>query len=110
MADEQNPFERDRPEHPDFDLLLEVVTEVLSDRLAQVQSREDKNAVFEQILGEHIDASSASYMALQHAVRAWGIQQPQDVLEKMTDLFRGCSLYLEGLIAGIEFERRRANG
>lgn len=104
---ERDPRFPDRPEHADFEVLVQIVTEVLSQR---IDTAEDSNAEFEKVLAETIDPASASYMALQRALRSFGLASPQEIVTRMDDLFRGCSLYLEGLIAGVEFERRRAAG
>lgn len=82
-----------RPDHPDFWRLSEIIL--------QIDAQADIPGTNIDIVKQSIDSPSATYMALQRALR---IKQATGTELSLVYL---SAAWLEGLVAGIRFEQRR---
>lgn len=97
-----DPDYPNRPSHPDFARIVEVVLEL--DGGAEGKSpgvAGGGDSYIEQMISSAIDPDSLSYMATQRALRAhlFGVAGSDPVL-------RGSALYLEAFVAGYRFRDR----
>lgn len=93
-----DPLDRDRhpmrPDHPDFRRLSEIVLQF--DAQADVPGTN-----IDDLVKQSIDSPSATYMALQRALRIKAATGSELSLVYLS------AAWLEGLVAGIRFEQRR---
>lgn len=92
----------ERPESPDFDLLVEIVNKIDTEA-----DSKGKGFDLGDYAGQFIDISSLSYMALQRAIRVLGLKSPQEVHQHLDIVMRVSAAYLEACVVGIQFEQRR---
>lgn len=91
-----------RPEHRDFEMLVEIVQGL------DAEARQaGKDFDFDAYVNRFIDCQSLSYMALQRASRVFGFDSPLQVMENLDLLMRAASIYIEGASVGIQYEQRR---
>lgn len=87
----------ERPNHPDFWLLSELVLK-LDGRMDDTPA-DQRQAAWKEAVTKHVDLDSISYMAMQRALRATG---GQEQLAKML-----AALYIDAFIFGCEFSDRK---
>lgn len=94
--DDQFP---DRPDHPDFWRLSDVVLQ----QDGALQEAVDKDAEYDRIIAEHVDLDSVMYLAQQRAQRVLleqGFGLNPDAVAMVS------AAYLTGVVAGIAFEKK----
>lgn len=92
MDDLTDPKYPDRPQHPDFWHLSEIVLEMDG----KFQEEGDKTDI-EEYVAEEIDLDSLMYMGLQRALRIQGME---------TGMHAMATLYIEAFLVGRRYERR----
>lgn len=104
-----------RPDHPDFWLLAAIVQDydmVMDDaQTDQIRDRRHANLVSRLIDGEslaYLAMQRAMRLAMQRAVRMVGTQTRDAVRDNRKEITMLASTYYEGVLVGIELERRRA--
>lgn len=95
----------ERPDHEDLRTLIDIIAQG-KDAEADAQG---KDFDLGEYCAPYIDTKSLSYMALQRAMLISGLKSPTDVMTHLDTVMRMASLYMEGVVAGIQFERRRAS-
>lgn len=100
IADDSYP---DRPSHPDFARLVELILELDSGIVGKArQARNVEGGVDEvdSIIAGIVDPQSISYMALQRSLRAvLGLAGAGPVMQ-------GATLYMEAFVMGYRFRDR----
>lgn len=91
-----------RPDTPDFRRLVDVVLKYTG-RFEDLRG-EERDLVYEQLMGEQVDVPSVSYMALQRALRPLGIRTQADLVEHWDTVKVYTTLWLEGFMVGCQFK------
>lgn len=101
----QDPAFPDRPTHPDFMHLADVIL-MLDGKLEDRTSEESGKEIFARELNKRIDAESITYMANQRACRLLDITTLEDLSRKGP--LRGILMatYLDAFCAGMEFQKK----
>lgn len=98
-----------RPDHPDLLSLIEIVAQ-WDDAIDGVDG-EEKDRVYEMVAKDKVDLKAAAYVGLQRAIRVFiPNKQLGDVkatIEHMGETSGGATLWMEGVLVGVELERRR---
>jgi len=100
-----------RPEHPDFWKLSDILLKFDSDLDPSNPDEAAKEAQWQARMKEvGIDLDSLSYAATQRAYRICGIRTVVDLLdpEKVMEVARVASVWMEGVAAGVTFERSKS--
>lgn len=98
-----------RPDHPDLLRLIELVDEW--DRaIDDAGDGGEKDRVYEMIAADKVDPQAASYVGMQRALRAYGVDDLPGMVNRMAEVARGTTLWMEGVLVGVELERRRSRG
>lgn len=90
-----------RPNHPDFWRLSSVMLK-LDGRMNQAKSEDEKDAVWTDNLTRWIDEDSATYTAMQRAMRPLGVQTVGDARKHAQTLVLLTVVWLEGFQVGAE--------
>jgi hypothetical protein len=101
MTDDDR-FESIRPKHPDFDALSASVRG-MDELIESVGPSFDFNALTEY----YVDPKSLGYLALQRAMRAFGVETVAELQEQQSFVQRGASLYMEAFLLGAGFQEDR---
>lgn len=83
-----------RPDHPDFLMLSEVV-------IAQDNAMDGATIPFEEFVGQTIDIGSLSYMAEQRAMRVTGPYVTRQETAKVA------AVYMDAFMAGAAFQAKK---
>lgn len=90
-----------RPDHPDFWKLSDIVLEL--DASMYERGATHAEDVISQKAAEVGDSESITYMAVQRAMRALGVQSRQDLVDKRNEIALYATVYLEAFIVGVRF-------
>ncbi len=96
-----------RPDHPDFWKLSEVLLKLDSGLDPSNPNEEEKEAQFQARLKEiGVDVDSLVYTAYQRAIRALGVNTQQDLVIKAPQVMMLTSIWLDAFAAGAFYERQ----
>jgi hypothetical protein len=89
-----------RPEHPDFWRLSEIV--LANDGRMDAAPRREKERVWKETTGSVIDVPSITYMATQRAIKLLGPPTPANLAQHSAV----AALYIDAFVTGAMFEQR----
>ena len=93
-----------RPDHPDFWRLVEIVQEY--DIRMDDATPENKEAVFKAAFDGVVDLDSLGYMAMQRAMRVVGVRSNEEVRKQAGLLAAMATLYFDAFLMGAQFQQR----
>jgi hypothetical protein len=101
----------DRPTHPDFWKLSELILKMDAE-MQEARTTAQKDAIYERYIGEvaEIDMRSLTYAAMQRAFRAYEVRTRGD-LQRSTNranVMRFTTAYMEGFILGSQWQQSYA--
>lgn len=94
-----------RPDHPDFWKLSDIVL-MHDGRMEDASTPREAADAVEKIVAQFIDPSSLTYMALQRALRNFGFETKQDLIDNQDLIARSMALYLDAFAVGAEVATR----
>jgi len=97
--DDEERFAPLRPKHPDFTALAASVRGM--DELVESVG---ESFDFEGLTKVYVDPESMGYLALQRAMRAFGVNTIADLEEQREIVQRGAALYTEAFLLGAGFQ------
>lgn len=98
-----------RSDHPDLLALLDLVDEL--DRLLEdATDGVARERLLEMAATDRVDLRAASHVGHRRARKMWGAHTFAALTAHMADLVRGAVLWQEGVVIGVELERRRHRG
>jgi hypothetical protein len=83
-----------RPEHPDFWMLSEIV-------ISQDAAVDNKAITFEEVVNKVVDVHSLAYMAQQRAMRISGPYAPVSEQSKIA------AVYMDAFLTGAAFQAKK---
>lgn len=96
----------DRPDHPDFWKLSQVVLKLDSGLDPTNPDEEEKDRQFKARLAEiGVDEKTLSYIATQRSFRALGIKSKADLLANFDKVALLAAIWIDAFAAGIFYER-----
>lgn len=97
------------PDHPDLLALLDLVDEL--DRLLEdATDGVTRERLLQLAATDRVDLRAATHVGHQRARQIWGADTFDALTAQMADLARGAVLWREGVMVGVELERRRQRG
>jgi len=103
MSDEDAQQYPNRPNHPDFWVLANTVS-AMDDAAESVGPGQFD---FEGLVGEYVDPESLAYVAIQRAMRAFGVVTQSDLQENQALVQRGAALYHEAFLLGAGYQQEK---
>lgn len=98
-----------RPDHPDLLALIEIVAS-WDDAIDGADGAE-KDRVYEMVGKDKVDLRAAAYVGMQRAMRAYipnhQLGDVKETVAHMGETAVGATLWMEGVLVGVELERRR---
>lgn len=98
----QDPDFPDRPQHPDFWRLSEIILKQ-DGRVEDIASREDAEAFVPRMIQEQIDQNSLEYMSMMRAHRM--VAALREARLPFIPEVAMTSMFLQGVLVGIEFQK-----
>lgn len=94
-----------RPNTEEFWKLSEMVLQF--DGRMEATSSDAKDAVFEEMLRKYVGTEEVTYLAMQRAMRAIGIETRIELSMVMQEILRLSSCWIEAFIMGCEWATRQ---
>ena len=101
LSDFFGPLAIERPNHPDFWRLSNIILQYTGEVEANAENPEAQQLAWTDFVGRVGDVHSLTYMATQRVMRAFGRPTPETV----TICAAAATLWLEGFYAGARFEQ-----
>lgn len=96
-------------DHPDLLALLDLVDEL--DRLLEdATDGVTRERLLQLAATDRVDLRAATHVGHRRARQMWGADTIAALTSQMADLARGTALWREGVMVGVELERRRQRG
>lgn len=96
----------DKPNHPDFNLLADLIRDnySMADEFKDPVARQEK---LEEVLADHVDPASLKYLAMNraHVLARYPGRGSVFLKEDLEEII--ASAYLDAVVLGIQFERAR---
>jgi hypothetical protein len=97
----------DRPDHPDFWKLSEIILGLDAAMTTGVQTGKRVDDVIAEAAVEAGDSYSICYMAVQRSMRLAGVETVRDLREKADEVNKLAIGYMEALIVGARLQQSR---
>jgi len=96
-----------RPDVPDFWTLSEIILS-MDAPMQEAKTPEATQAAWDKAMANAaIDSEALGYMAIQRAMRMTGVTTRGELVAKQDIVMMLASMYLEAVLVGIAFEKRR---
>jgi len=101
----------DRPTHPDFWKLSELILKMDAE-MQEARTDDEKNAIYERYVDDvaAINIRSLTYVAMQRAFRAYEVRTRGDLARSTTrtNVMKFTTAYMEGFILGNQWQQSYA--
>ena len=97
----------ERPDVPDFWALSEIIL-AMDAPMQEAKTPEATQAAWDKAVAKGaIDSEALGYMAIQRAMRVTGVTTRRELIAKEDVVMMLASAYMEAVLVGIAFEKRR---